>query len=163
MDKESDLDLLCVVPKHISRDNFFISLYEQLHKKVLARKISQIFTTTFYFSQLQGGGYRATTTSKCICACYQDEISWSWGGSNPCKSCLLWSDSWGWGLFTQQHNHSWNGSSLSQAELGHRANFFVVLPLIGWMQPFNPLWYQESEWIQSHLWNTSIGSKRGQI
>ena len=34
VDKESDLDLLCVVPKHISRDDFFISLYEQLHKKV---------------------------------------------------------------------------------------------------------------------------------
>ena len=34
VDRESDLDLLCVLPKLISRDNFFTTLYEQLLKKV---------------------------------------------------------------------------------------------------------------------------------
>ena len=34
VDRESDLDLLCVLPKLISRENFFTTLYEQLLKKV---------------------------------------------------------------------------------------------------------------------------------
>ena len=34
VDKESDLDLLCVVPKHVSREDFFTNLYDQLFKKV---------------------------------------------------------------------------------------------------------------------------------
>ena len=34
VDRESDLDLLCVLPKLISRENFFSSLYDQLLKKV---------------------------------------------------------------------------------------------------------------------------------
>ena len=34
VDRESDLDLLCVLPKVISRENFFSSLYDQLLKKV---------------------------------------------------------------------------------------------------------------------------------
>jgi len=42
VDKESDLDLLCVVPKHISRDNFFISLYEQLLKKEEVTELRQL-------------------------------------------------------------------------------------------------------------------------
>ena len=34
VDKESDLDLLCVVPKHVTREDFFNNLYELLRKKV---------------------------------------------------------------------------------------------------------------------------------
>ena len=34
VDKDSDLDLLCVVPKHVSRDDFFSNLFDQLAKKV---------------------------------------------------------------------------------------------------------------------------------
>ena len=34
VDKESDLDLLCVVPKHVTRDQFFTTLYDLLLKKV---------------------------------------------------------------------------------------------------------------------------------
>ena len=34
VDRESDLDLLCVLPKLISRENFFSTLYDQLLKKV---------------------------------------------------------------------------------------------------------------------------------
>ena len=30
VDKESDLDLLCVVPKHVTREAFFKTLYQQL-------------------------------------------------------------------------------------------------------------------------------------
>ena len=33
VDKESDLDLLCVVPKHVTREDFFKNLYELLMKK----------------------------------------------------------------------------------------------------------------------------------
>merc|ERR1719508_422184 len=33
VDKESDLDLLCVVPKHVTREDFFENLYEQLAKR----------------------------------------------------------------------------------------------------------------------------------
>ena len=36
VDKESDLDLLCVVPKHVSREDFFTNLYDQLFKKVIS-------------------------------------------------------------------------------------------------------------------------------
>ena len=34
VDRESDLDLLCVVPKHVSRDDFHIRLFQLLVKKV---------------------------------------------------------------------------------------------------------------------------------
>ena len=34
VDKESDLDLLCVVPKHVTREDFFSQLYDHLNKKV---------------------------------------------------------------------------------------------------------------------------------
>ena len=34
VDKESDLDLLCVVPKHVTRADFFNNLYDLLRKKV---------------------------------------------------------------------------------------------------------------------------------
>ena len=34
VDKESDLDLLVVVPKQVSREDFFRSLFDQLAKKV---------------------------------------------------------------------------------------------------------------------------------
>ena len=34
VDKESDLDLLCVVPKLVTRDQFFSTLYDLLLKKV---------------------------------------------------------------------------------------------------------------------------------
>ena len=34
VDRESDLDLLCVLPKLISRENFFSTLFDQLLKKV---------------------------------------------------------------------------------------------------------------------------------
>ena len=34
VDKESDLDLLCVMPKLVTRENFFSSLYDLLSKKV---------------------------------------------------------------------------------------------------------------------------------
>jgi len=33
VDKESDLDLLCIVPKHVTREAFFKTLYQQLEKK----------------------------------------------------------------------------------------------------------------------------------
>ena len=34
VDKESDLDLLCVVPKHVTREDFFNNLFDLLRKKV---------------------------------------------------------------------------------------------------------------------------------
>ena len=34
VDKESDLDLLCVVPKHVTRADFFNTLFDLLRKKV---------------------------------------------------------------------------------------------------------------------------------
>ena len=34
VDKESDLDLLVVVPKQVSREDFFRNLFDQLTKKV---------------------------------------------------------------------------------------------------------------------------------
>ena len=34
VDKETDLDLLCVVPQHVTREDFFNNLYELLRKKV---------------------------------------------------------------------------------------------------------------------------------
>jgi len=46
VDKESDLDLLCAVPKHVAREDFFKNLYEQLAKKdevTELRKLPWIF------------------------------------------------------------------------------------------------------------------------
>ena len=34
IDSESDLDLLCVVPSHVTRSNFFSSFYQRLQNKV---------------------------------------------------------------------------------------------------------------------------------
>ena len=41
VDKESDLDLLVVVPKQVSREDFFRSLFDQLAKKVTIVCISR--------------------------------------------------------------------------------------------------------------------------
>ena len=53
VDKESDLDLLVVVPKHVSREDFFTNLYDQLLKKVNRTYLSVCFSlnlfTIFYF------------------------------------------------------------------------------------------------------------------
>jgi len=42
VDKESDLDLLCVVPKHVTREAFFKSLYELLMKKDEVAELRQL-------------------------------------------------------------------------------------------------------------------------
>jgi len=42
VDKESDLDLLCVVPRHITREAFFHTLYENLGKKDEVTELRQL-------------------------------------------------------------------------------------------------------------------------
>jgi len=42
VDKESDLDLLCVVPKHITREAFFHTLYDNLGKKDEVTELRQL-------------------------------------------------------------------------------------------------------------------------
>ena len=42
VDKESDLDLLCVVPKHITREAFFHTLYKNLGKKDEVTELRQL-------------------------------------------------------------------------------------------------------------------------
>ena len=47
VDKESDLDLLCVVPKHVTREDFFNNLYELLRKKVRNEALSSLNSSLF--------------------------------------------------------------------------------------------------------------------
>jgi len=42
VDKESDLDLLCVVPKHVTRADFFNNLYDLLRKKDEVTELRQL-------------------------------------------------------------------------------------------------------------------------
>ena len=42
VDKESDLDLLCVVPKHVTREDFFKNLYDLLMKKDEVTELRQL-------------------------------------------------------------------------------------------------------------------------
>lgn len=42
VDKESDLDLLCIVPKHVTREAFFTTLYETLGKKDEVTELRQL-------------------------------------------------------------------------------------------------------------------------
>merc|ERR1719508_731742 len=42
VEKESDLDLLCVVPKHVTREDFFENLYELLAKKDEVTELRQL-------------------------------------------------------------------------------------------------------------------------
>ena len=42
VDKESDLDLLCVVPKHVTREDFFKNFYDLLIKKDEVTELRQL-------------------------------------------------------------------------------------------------------------------------
>ena len=62
VDKESDLDLLCVVPKHVSRDDFFCNLYSQLNKKAEVQELRQLASAYVPVIKLQYRGVEVDLT-----------------------------------------------------------------------------------------------------
>merc|ERR1712142_923039 len=62
VDKESDMDLLCVVPKHVTRESFFTTLYEHLSKKDEVSELRQLPWTYVPVIKMQYRGIEVDLT-----------------------------------------------------------------------------------------------------
>ena len=62
VDKESDMDLLCVVPKHVTRDSFFKTLYDHLGKKDEVTELRQLPWTYVPVIKMQYRGIEVDLT-----------------------------------------------------------------------------------------------------
>lgn len=62
VDKESDMDLLCVVPKHVTRESFFTTLYEHLSKKDEVTELRQLPWTYVPVIKMQYRGIEVDLT-----------------------------------------------------------------------------------------------------
>ena len=81
VDKESDLDLLCVVPKHVSRDDFFCNLYSQLNKKAEVQELRQLASAYVPVIKLQ---YRGVEVDLTMARLNVDRIPEVWRHSTFC-------------------------------------------------------------------------------
>ena len=82
VDKESDLDLLCVVPKHVSRDDFFCNLYSQLNKKAEVQELRQLASAYVPVIKLQ---YRGVEVDLTMARLNVDRIPEVWRHSTFCR------------------------------------------------------------------------------
>jgi len=62
VDKESDMDLLCVVPKHVTRDSFFTTLFDHLGKKEEVTELRQLPWTYVPVIKMQYRGIEVDLT-----------------------------------------------------------------------------------------------------
>jgi len=62
VDKESDMDLLCIVPKHVTRESFFKTLYDHLGKKEEVTELRQLPWTYVPVIKMQYRGIEVDLT-----------------------------------------------------------------------------------------------------